>query len=596
MKWFQNTKVANKNYFLIALIVALLLGTWFIQRNELKKIEGSWIHYQNEVVERKNLLAAIENNFGYGGFIHNFKNYVLRGAEKYVNRFEKNKIAVYRYLKSYQKIDGLSEKEKNALENIKKVAKEYEKNMGIVTTLIKEGKSIKEIDSIVKVNDDPAFKAFKDLESEFNRIQKRDTKELIASKNEAVIYLLISFSVVIVLIILFNLLFFAPSITKPLKQFFKKFTIGTTGDLTVRVELSSKDEIGILGKHFDEFLASLNEIVKKIKDRMNSLLFNAEDMSSNSQQSATNLREITASVQSVAQSMESQKNMVAESNNFLKQVTHGFQEIASQSEEIKDQIVQASTAVEQMAATINSSTSLAQKGDSAANKLTEVAEEGFKAMQTLSQSIQVVSSSSDKIVEMVQLIMDISEQTNLLAMNAAIEAAHAGEFGKGFAVVAEEIRKLADKSGDGAKQIQEVVKDISSEIQENLKLAGQTQQNFDVLKTNVVGVNQINHEIASAMEEQRDANQSILKVVEVLQKMGSSIVERTNEESQRVKNVEQKLANLSVISEEVASAVDEEKIALSEASSASDHISNISNQIKELSIEVKEDFSKFKVS
>jgi methyl-accepting chemotaxis protein len=258
-----------------------------------------------------------------------------------------------------------------------------------------------------------------------------------------------------------------------------------------------------------------------------------------------------------------------------------------------ERIDDASSAIEQMAANISSTTRMTQKGDHAAENLAQASTEGNEAIESLIESIHSVAKNADQIVEMIQLIMDISEQTNLLAMNAAIEAAHAGEYGKGFAVVAEEIRKLADRSSSSAKEIQSVVKNIDSSIKENMKNSEKTQKSYEVLKNNIEKVKQITHEIASSMAEQESANQSVLDFINLIKESGKSIREKTARETQWGKEIDESLNNLVRISEEISTAMEEEKNALQEAAASSEEISHISNELKDIAKTIEEDFSKF---
>ncbi len=361
-------------------------------------------------------------------------------------------------------------------------------------------------------------------------------------------------------------------------------------------KLIATNEVLAMAAVFNEFMDTLSYMIKNIKKYMNEVLISTEELAINAQQSAAGVRQITSSVQNVGESMQKQKDMVGNSHNFIKHILEGFLQISKQSNEIKSQITMASTAIEEMAATINSSNQIAKKGDEAANKLINASDEGQSSIENLNDSIDAVATSSEKIVEMVQLIMDISEQTNLLAMNAAIEAAHAGEYGKGFAVVAEEIRKLADRSGGGAKQIQDFVKEIANEINENKNQAEKTKNSFSFLKRNINISSQLNHEISAATQEQKLTNQSILDVIEILKEMGENIAQRTTEESKRTYEIESMLKELNIISAEVYTAMQEEKIALTEATSATEHINNVSRSLKEFSIKIKNALQRFRIT
>jgi methyl-accepting chemotaxis protein len=254
---------------------------------------------------------------------------------------------------------------------------------------------------------------------------------------------------------------------------------------------------------------------------------------------------------------------------------------------------QASGSIEQMSASIASSADMANRAERSSDNLVKTSQEGEKAVITLDQSITELSKNSDQISEMLQLIMDIAEQTNLLAMNAAIEAAHAGDYGKGFAVVAEEIRKLSEKSGVGAKDIRDVVKEISGNISNNRILSTKTIESFNVLKNEVGKVKQANSEIAASMNEQKTANQSVLEVIVVLKELIEKIVIELNNQSRKGESIEKVLKDLTLISEMTSNAMEEEKIALQETSKASNHIQTISHDLKDIAARVENDFKMF---
>lgn len=595
MKWFKNLKISLKTYVQLLIIVLCLAVAWVLQIRSLSRIEKSWEKYNKEVVYRNSLLTEITRNFGYGGFIHNFKNYLLRGDQKYILLFQQNTTIINTQIDQYLSIKGLSREDKQALLDVQQVALKYEEQFKKAQILVNEGKNPKYIDAQIKVLDTPALRAFEFLRENFLKEKSHYEKLIVQEKKDAAIQTTFVFIIMIVVILLFNILFFIPSISKPLKTFFKNFQEGAKGNLTVRVNLNGKDEVGQLGGFFNHFLNSLELIVLKIHKQMQELLFSSNGLASNAQQSAANIREVSASILSVNDNMNKQQNMVVECEGFLKDLMSGSKQIAEKSTEIKEEIVFASSSVEEMAANIMSSSMLAQKGDKASTNLLEISKEGNTVMQHLTESIQRVSESSEKIVDMVQLIMDISEQTNLLAMNAAIEAAHAGEYGKGFAVVAEEIRKLADESGISAKKIQSVVKEISSEIEDNLDYASKTAQNFKLLESNIGSVSDISHQISDSMKEQELANQSILEVITALQDLGFLIAEKTQESHNMFGILARKLQELSVISTEVSTAMDEEKKSLQDTSNASEHISNLASEIKSISLAVQQEVSTFQV-
>lgn len=397
-------------------------------------------------------------------------------------------------------------------------------------------------------------------------------------------------------IMIFVIFIYSKNISRPIiriKGMLKDISRGE-GDLTKKIPVESKDELGEMAQFFNDFIDTQRNIVSTLKQESAQLSFAAVDLASNSEQTAAGVQEISASSHSVLQSVNNETNMIKESTTHINDILADISKIDKMTEEMKNQIAQSSSAIEEMAANISSSADMANKANEASEKLDKSSQEGNHAIQTLTQSIEDVSKNSDKIVEMVQLIMDIAEQTNLLAMNAAIEAAHAGEYGKGFAVVAEEIRKLADKSGKSAKEIQQVVKIISTSIQQNLKLSDQTKINFDILKKEIDKVMHANQEIAAAMGEQKIANKSVLDASNSLNNLSDKIVEDLKIQVMKGKNINDALRKLNIMSEEIATAMSEQKGGLDEAASSAENINNISLKLKGISSKIEEDFKKFR--
>jgi len=397
------------------------------------------------------------------------------------------------------------------------------------------------------------------------------------------------------LMILIALIYLAvKTFLKPMAFMSYTFKTVASGDLTREAEVKSHDEVGEMGESFNLIVKNFKEIIESLKSQSNRLDQFSEDMASQSQQSASSVQEIAASSKNVGNSMKQQKKIVDEAGTLLSEIAASIARIADETDKNQKAIEEASAAAEEMGKAITHSASLAVEGDKTAKELSVISEEGSTLMGQLSETIENVAGQSSQITEMVQLIMDISEQTNLLAMNAAIEAAHAGEYGKGFAVVAEEIRKLADKSSRSARDIQAVVKQIHEGMEQNRQRGEKTIENFKVLKVKVEKSSRVNHDIASASGEQKQANQSILRTVTALKDLGSLIAQKSMEESRNVKKMEEVFASLVRLSEEVAAAMEEEETALGETAQASEQISQISGQLRTIARKIQEDFKRFK--
>jgi len=390
--------------------------------------------------------------------------------------------------------------------------------------------------------------------------------------------------------------FFSRSITNPLKQVAINMNeiSKREGNLTLQIPITSKDEPGKIAQGFNQFLTKLRNLVIALKKQGATLNQFSTSLLGSAEESASSVQEISATASSTLHNAKKEQDMLTASNQLVQNLLLDINIINKMTEEMQNQVSSASSAIEEMTANITSSSTMANKASHSSENLEKVSLEGETTIQNLNTAIQEVVHNSSQIVEMVQLIMDISEQTNLLAMNAAIEAAHAGEYGKGFAVVAEEIRKLADKSGASAKDIQRVVKLISDNIKNNLTLSNQAKEGFLMLGKEIAKVKQINHEIASSMEEQKDANQFILQAVNELNRLSDSIANNLKEEVAQGKEIEKNLESVNIASQEMVLSIEEEKVALEDTARATERIREVAIQVEQIAQQIHKDFNQFK--
>lgn len=162
----------KKKLLLLSLgLIGLLSITGLLQFQSIVNIGSQWTSYQQTALSRQVYLAVIKSEFGFGGFIHNFKNHVLRGSQKYADRFMQNKDRMNKAFDEYEKLD-LSSEERTALSAAHAVAQQYMSVINTSVAMHKEGKSSVEIDKVVKIDDSPAFKAFEVLERHVKSLEK----------------------------------------------------------------------------------------------------------------------------------------------------------------------------------------------------------------------------------------------------------------------------------------------------------------------------------------------------------------------------------------------------------------------------------------
>jgi methyl-accepting chemotaxis protein/ActR/RegA family two-component response regulator len=334
--------------------------------------------------------------------------------------------------------------------------------------------------------------------------------------------------IVIVLLIaiivsVFLVLIITSTITKPIVKVADVLKIVAKGDLTRSVNVESKDEIGNLAIDFNSTMGKIRNLVSSIKYKINGLNHTSFELSVNMGKTSTAVQQITSNLDNMKNTMIKQEDGAEEAGKAVDIIKENIDSLKKIIQEQTESVDRSSSAIEEMTVNINSVTRTLVENSKNVTVLTEASENGKTALQAVAQEIREIAQESEGLLERNSVMNNIASQTNLLSMNAAIEAAHAGESGKGFAVVADEIRKLAESSSKQSKTTAAMLKKIKASIDSITKSSDDVLTRFGAIDSSVKTVSQHEQNILNAMEEQEVGGKQILESISRLRDITSSV-------------------------------------------------------------------------
>jgi len=309
-----------------------------------------------------------------------------------------------------------------------------------------------------------------------------EKSELLEAFNQLLLNMVVITLVLLILAMIISVVF-----SKVLKKYFGNLEIifkkVAKGDTKIRVNYQSNDEIGSLMAYFDESLEHMHIMLKTLVEQLGVMknvgLTLSQDMSHTAQLAS----HVTGDIANLKDEILRQASSVTEILSTVEQSIRIIQLLDSSIESQTTSVNESVNQMEKMASNIRTITDMLQQNNELIKTLLHKTNVGKEGTKTANEVVSQIADRSDSLLEASLVIQNIASQTNLLAMNAAIEAAHAGESGKGFAVVADEIRKLAEESNMQGKQIAQVLKETIDVIK-NLIVAGNgAEKVFDKVHT-----------------------------------------------------------------------------------------------------------------
>ena len=405
--------------------------------------------------------------------------------------------------------------------------------------------------------------------------------------------------IMVILLVLLLLIAININVLKPIQQGVKAFELlnGVDGlaDLTYRIDIKRNNEIGTMYSEINEFIDKQQDIIVKMKETSRALNVTGETLAATSQQSAGAVSEIMANIASVKGSVEKQSEALGIVQTTIEESLMAFEDLDNLIKSNAAEIIESSAAIEEMVGNIGSVSGSVEKMADEFGVLLDITEKSKKRQDDVANQIVEMAAQSAHLAEANNVISNIASQTNLLAMNAAIEAAHAGESGKGFSVVADEIRKLAESSSAQSKSIKMELDNITGIINSIVESSKLSVEDFTMITEKVSTTNNLVHEIDAAMTEQNEASQQVLTALKLMNDSTVNVQSTSKVMFTAAGKVKEETDNLEIISHSVVGSMDEMSLGINEITQSTQYVSDMATNTQENIGNIEKMLEQFKV-
>lgn len=404
---------------------------------------------------------------------------------------------------------------------------------------------LRDVEIAFKESADQAKQLKDDIEGSIARLvfntEKQFENEIaqILANHDMSLRILIGLALLAFVIVVISSIRTSLSISKPLKPILTAVECISRGDFSDDISYTRNDEMGIISKHLNHALAKLRVLFGRIQHSVKVGTGISSIISDTACETSGAVESINSSLNDMEGEIRDLADSVELSQKSISQISNSVFELSRHTEEQSRSLTEATHAIEEMNSEIYSVSRIVYQKKQAAGKLEIVTEEGVRQVRATADEVQDIAQLASGIQDITKVINDIAARTNLLSMNAAIEAAHAGDAGKGFAVVAEEIRNLAESTSGNANRISKSIKQITKKIESAADHSTDSMNVLNQISNDVHGFTTALTEISGSMEEMSSGSRQVMSAAHDLlngMKRVSQSAELINEEKSQLES------------------------------------------------------------